>query len=216
MAESIASSDTRDLWREIKKIRNTGSKRAPHIDGVTDPFDIASLFSNKYKDLYNSVPSNIADIIGHVNDNICLDKNTDFVISYDILEEAICKLKINKSDGDKGLWSNLVINAPLTWKMMLSNLLSSMILHGHTPDDILMSTISSLPKSHSSDICNSKYYRGIALTSSINKVLEWVILLKHGDELKTSNLQFAYKSDHSTSMCTLTLKEVAKYYTSRQ
>ena len=32
----------------------------------------------------------------------------------------------------------------------------------------------------------------------------------------TSDLQFAYKQNHSTSMCTLTLKEVVKYYTSRQ
>ena len=34
--------------------------------------------------------------------------------------------------------------------------------------------------------------------------------------LKTSNLQFAYKERHSTAMCTLALKEVAKYYTSRR
>ena len=66
------------------------------------------------------------------------------------------------------------------------------------------------------DVCNSDNYRGIALTSCINKVLDWVILLKYANYLKTSNLQFAYKERHSTAMCTLALKEVAKYYTSRR
>ena len=216
MEESIASTNSRDLWREIKKTKHTAGKRAPHIDGTTCSPDIARLFANKYKELYNSVPSDIYDIIQHVNQNIQHDSDSDFVISYDITEKAINKLKLNKSDGDKGLWSNLVINAPSCWKTLLSKLLGSMILYGHTADDILLSTISSLPKSLRSDICSSKNYRGIALTSSVNKILEWVILLKHGESLKTSNLQFTYKKEHSTSMCTLTLKEVAKYYTARR
>ena len=132
------------------------------------------------------------------------------------MEKGIARLKLNKSDGDKGLWSNLVINAPQCWKSILSNLFRSMLLHGHTANDILLSTVCSLPKSRTSDICISKNYRGIAMTSCVNKLLELVILLKYGDNLKTSDLQFAYKKDHSTSMCTLTLKEVVRYYTSRK
>ena len=44
----------------------------------------------------------------------------------------------------------------------------------------------------------------------------WVILIRYCLNLKTSNLPFAYKEHHSTSMCTLALKEVAKYYNSRR
>ena len=216
MAESIAHNDSRDLWREIKKIKHTKSKRAPHVDGITGSSEIAKLFADKYNELYNSVPSDISDIVNHIDVNIDSDCETDYFVTHDILEQAIGKLKLDKSDGDKGLYSNLVINAPLCWKNILAKLLGSMISHGHNPDDIILSTLSSLPKSLASDLCNSRNYRGIALTSSVNKVLEWIIILKHGDTLTTSNLQFAYKKEHSTSMCTLSLKEVARYYTARQ
>ena len=216
MAESIATNNSRDLWREIKKMKYSANKRAPHIDGITGSENIAALFADKYNELYNSVPSDIYDIIQHINENIENDSEDDYSVRLDIIDKAISKLKSEKSDGDKGLWSNLVINAPLCWKMILAKLLRSMMIHGHMADDLLLSTISSLPKNLASDICNSKNYRGIALTSSLNKVLDWVIILKHGDLLETSNLQFAYKKNHSMSMCTLSLKEVVKYYTDRR
>ena len=38
------------------------------------------------------------------------------------------------------------------------------------------------------DVCNSDNYRGIALTSCVNKVLDWIILLKY---VKSQNQQFA-------------------------
>ena len=89
-------------------------------------------------------------------------------------------------------------------------------MHGHYARELLLSTRCSLPKNKVGDVCNSENYRGIALTSCVNKVLDWVILIRYGRNLKTSNLQFAYKEHHSTSMRTLALKEVAKYYTSRR
>ena len=91
-----------------------------------------------------------------------------------------------------------------------------MVVHGHYARELLLSTFCSLPKNKLDNNCNSDNYRRIALTSCMNKVLDWVILLKYANCLKTSNLQFAYKERHSTAMCTLALKEVAKYYTSRR
>ena len=88
-------------------------------------------------------------------------------------------------------------------------------MHGHSAEEILLSTISSLPKSLIADICDSDNYRGIALTSCINKIFDWAILIRYGVHLRTSDLQFAYKANHSTTMCSLTLKEVVKYYTSK-
>ncbi len=35
---------------------------------------------------------------------------------------------------------------------------------------------------------------------------------RYGDKLYTSNLQFSFKSGHSTSMYSLALKEVVNYY----
>jgi len=55
-----------------------------------------------------------------------------------------------------------------------------------------------------------------ALTSCIYKVLDWVILIMYEPCFKTSYLQFAYKTGLSTTMCTLTLKEVVSYYNKHQ
>ena len=140
----------------------------------------------------------------------------EFQLDERIIHKAIQKLKLEKLDGEKGLCSYLVINAPTSWRLVLKSLIECMIVHGHYARELLLSTLFSLPKNKLGDVCNSDNYRGIALTSCINKVLDWVILLKCANYLKTSNLQFAYKERHSTAMCTLALKEVAKYYTSRR
>ena len=215
MADAIAANDSRELWTEVKKVKGGATQRAPHIDGQRSHSDINDIFMNKYKSLYNSVPSDMNCILTCVNDNIHEDSDTDYVVDISVVEKALDKIKSDKSDGDKGLFSNLVINSPDCWKLLLSRLFSSMICHGHTPDELLVSTISSLPKSNRGDICNSDNYRGIALTSCINKVLDWVVLIKYSDNLQTSNLQYAYKPGHSTSMCSLALKEVVNYYNSR-
>ncbi len=43
----------------------------------------------------------------------------------------------------------------------------------------------------------------------------WCIMIKYGDLLSTSGLQFSYKLKHSTTMCSLTRKEVVNYYRKR-
>ena len=40
-------------------------------------------------------------------------------------------------------------------------------------------------------------------------------MLKYTSVLKSSNHQFAFKAEHSTSMCTLTLKEIIKNFTNK-
>ena len=139
-----------------------------------------------------------------------------FQVSRDVIDNAISKLKNDKSDGDKGLWFNLVINTPSSWRDILGCLISSMITHGHHAEELLLSTLTSLPKNNLGDVCDSNNYRGISLASCVNKVIDWVILLQYRDILCTSDLQFAYKQHHSTAMCTLALKEVSKYYIARR
>ncbi len=80
------------------------------------------------------------------------------------------------------------------------------------PDDLLLATVASIPKDKCGDICNSDNYRGIALSSALSKLNDIIILMKYPEQLSTSEMQFAYKPKHGTSMCSLALKEVVKYY----
>ena len=141
------------------------------------------------------------------------DPLDDYTLCLYVVNKSVSKLKTKKrQDGDKGLWSNLVINALVSWKNMLKALIKSMIIYGHYAQELLLSTLSSLPKNNLDDLCDS----GIDLTSCLHKVIDWVILFKYRDQLHTSHMQFAYKENHSTSMCTRALKEVVNYYLLRR
>lgn len=102
------------------------------------------------------------------------------------------------------------------YKEVLANLLTAVLIHGHYPETLLLATIVSIPKDNLGDLCDDNNYRGIALSSMIGKVLDKVLLQKNCKQLDTSHLQFAYKKEHGTSMCTLVVKEIIKYYIHRQ
>ena len=58
-------------------------------------------------------------------------------------------------------------------------------------------------------------YRGIALNSIIGKVLELLILNSNKDILRSCDLQFGFKSKHSTTQCTFVLNEIIKYFNNK-
>ena len=98
------------------------------------------------------------------------------------------------------------------FKVQLGRLVTAINTHGYQPNDVLTGTIVSIPKDCRGNICIGKNYRGIMLCSSIAKVIDIVMLMRYSGILNTSDMQYAFKKDHSTVMCTLVLKEVIRYY----
>lgn len=45
--------------------------------------------------------------------------------------------------------------------------------------------------------------------------MEWCLISRYSKSLSTSNLQYSFKPGHSTTMCTMTMKEVIRYYWNR-
>ena len=95
---------------------------------------------------------------------------------------------------------------------MLYNL---MLKHGYAPDDMLISTVVPIPQNKKKSLNDSNNYRGIALSSIIGKVLELLILNSNRDILRSCDLQFGFKSKHSTTQCTFVLNEVIKYFNNK-
>ena len=98
-------------------------------------------------------------------------------------------------------------------------MINSMIVHGHSPNELLNVILVNIPKDLRGNLQSSDNYRGIALCSAITKIIDYVFffffLQKHSDILNMSDLKFAFKEEHSTSMCTSVIKEVISYYNSR-
>ena len=81
------------------------------------------------------------------------------------------------------------------------------------PEQLLSSVIIPIPKNSKGNLSDLNNYRGIALSCALGKIIDAWIMLKYSSVLKSSDHQFAFKAEHSTSMCTLTLKEIIKYFT---
>ena len=93
-------------------------------------------------------------------------------------------------------------------RVLLSLLFNTMIVHGHYPAELLKSTIVSIPKDKTASLSNSDNYRSISMFNSIHKLFDYVIIDICGDSLSTSDMQYGYKNNHSTTMCTVILKNL--------
>ena len=62
------------------------------------------------------------------------------------------------------------------------------------------------------NINSSKYYRSVAVSSILVKLIDWVVILLEADVLKLNELQFAYQTGSSTVMCTWVALETIDYF----
>ena len=87
-----------------------------------------------------------------------------------------------------------------------------MLRHGYNPEYMLEAIISSIPKNAKESIQCSENYRGIALCSALSKVFDHIMIQRFSDKLMSSDMQFSFKAQHSTVMCTCAVKEIAAHY----
>ncbi len=78
---------------------------------------------------------------------------------------------------------------------------------------MLLSIIIPIPKDTRKSLNKSDNYRGIALSSPIGKLMDWVFLLRQKEALSSSDYQFGYKTKSSTTKCTFVVNEVITYFT---
>ena len=106
MAECVAfNNSSGDLWWELKKKRPNACAKPPQIDGKRTSKNINGTFYSKYRDLYNSVPSDVSEAESLVKRNINNVDPDDFEVDGELIDKAISMLKPNKNDGDKSLVS---------------------------------------------------------------------------------------------------------------
>ena len=131
------------------------------------------------------------------------------LITPDLIKRCILKLKSGKGDGNESFASDHQINLCKHVHFVLALLFRSIIYHSHYPDNLLKSTIISIPTDAKVSLSNVDNYREISLSNSINKVFDYVIIELYHDKLMSS----AYKTQHSTALCSVVhLLETLQYY----
>ena len=222
MAEAIANNKDRDLWQEVKQLKQT-NKSVPNImDNVSGSNNIISLFTDKFKDLYNSVGfdmddlemllSNINNLIEERHTNFKVNSNYEYLIAVNDVKDAIHELKSDKKE-ENGININHFKLGSQRLIVVLSLLFNCMLVHGVTPDELMVGIMSPLIKDARKSQQESDNYRSLTIGTCISKIFEKIIKTKHKSVFETSNNQFGFKENISTNMCTFVLNETISYYT---
>ena len=228
LANALVNNRTRDYWSEIKKINKSKIEPISIVNGEYAHKDIANLFSCQYKSLYSSVTSDLSEL-SHMYDsikadinNVCLSNNHSCGSFYDHngyrinVVNAIRSLCAGKSDGVDDICSDNLKHATDRFIDNIVSLFNSILSHGCVPISFLSSTIIPIPKNPRLDLKNSENYKAIALSSVFGKFFDKIVIEKQVEQLGTSELQFGYKTNSSTVICSTALTETIEYYVSRK
>jgi len=118
---------------------------------------------------------------------------------------AISKLKLHKDDGDLGLASDYFVYAGPDLSTHVALLFTGIVIHGYVPSTFLSSTVVPIQKNSNVNATVSANYCGIALSSILGKLFDNITSVKYSDRLSNSDLQFGFKQNSSTHMCTMVL-----------
>ena len=220
LAEALIDNQSRDYWAEVKKIRAKANIVPCSVDGITGKTNIGKVFANKYEQLYNSVSfddSHMKLLLDDISKNIhetcnCGKCYHSHGVSVVEIKKALSYINHGKSDGTAGLYTDHLINAPIRFHVFLSLLFKSMLTHGSPAEGFMLSTIIPIPKNKRKSMNDSNNYRGIALSSILGKLFDWVLYLSNSVIFESSNYQYGFKPGHSTVQCSFVVNETIQYY----
>ena len=96
--------------------------------------------------------------------------------------------------------------------MLLALIFNNMLVHGFSPNSLLVGTIVPIPKDKRQLLCTSDNFRAITLGNIVAKLFDVIILSKGQNALATSHLQFGFKQNMSTTHCTYVMMKTISYY----
>ncbi len=130
------------------------------------------------------------DIKNEINNKMSEHCNISYGISVADVFNSLQRLKMGKSGGVEGLFSDhIIIHGPHLLLQLLTNIINCMLFHGISLESMIIGTMVSIQKCKRKMMCCSDNYTAITFNSVVGKVLDWVILLKEQTALNSSDLQ---------------------------
>ena len=167
------------------------------------------MWRGHFQDIFNNV-SNVTDK-QFVEDRINCISDHHITTPCDI-EEALNDLKSGKCAGLDNIQAEHLKNASSVLNVLLSILCTAMMKHGYIVNTILETVIIPVIKNKSGDATDKHNYRPIAISTTMSKVLELLMLHKIDSYLYTTDNQFGFKQNHGTDMCIYALRQTIDYY----
>ena len=203
-----------DLFNEVRKKRLVRNEDEVTIDGYNGN-DIPEAFASVYSNLYNRTRDDqkVYDILTKVNGMLSeTDMEEVQKISSFTIKEALSKIKPGKTDPIYQFSSDCLKNAPDIFHDYLAKLVKTFFIHGYIPKVLLTAVLVPIVKDKLGNVCDSKNYRSIAISSLVLKLIDWIIIDKYGHLMKTNDFQFGFQAFSSTSLCSWMVFETIDMY----
>ena len=156
--------------------------------------------TDKYETLYSSVPTDdneMNKLHSIINEGPVSQQLQGMVVTPAIIAQYVRQLKKAKETSDHLIYGGHRLH------VLLSILFNVMLQHGYNAKDLILSSIISIPNDLKSYLSSSTNYRGTSLFNAIGKVFDYAILLISNTCFQTSDMQFGFKQQHATVMCSL-------------
>ena len=218
LAEACDNSNDKDMWKELKLMNPRQKVVSRVVDDAATGTDIANVFGRKYESVYNSSPTsadNMNNVREIVNERIQVENHTECLLELPGVVEAVRTLRKGKHDDSLRFFSDHIIHGSLKLLAMLVMLINSIFIHGYSPDELLNSIVIPIPKNNRVSLKCSDNYRGIALCNCICKLIDILLISRYSHVLQTSNLQFGFKENHHSVLCSTVFMETVSYFTTR-
>ena len=201
--------NSQNFWRLVKLTKNGNMTGTVSNIGIANGDDeIRELWKNHFQQLY-SLHDN-STLLQEVNS---YQNNNNYIVTVDDVIMACKQLKRGKSVGPDSIPAEALMFGGVLLSVHLTLLYNMCIAHRYVPSDLTDTTIIPLVKNKTGDTTDVSNYRAIAISNSLAKLLEIVLLTvftnqKHYDD----NYQFGFKTNHSTTLACSVLKKTVDYY----
>ena len=215
-AKALDLSNAKGFWNNVKKVNcDKATKYANYVNGASGDENIASMWMEHFKSLYNSVEDDGSKNKFYARVNFSNASCCNHNVSVQEICDAVCKQKKGKAVGPDGIAIEAFMYGNPTLFVHLSLLFNLFISHCYIPVTFMQSVVVPLVKIKGGDLTDVNNYRAIALSNAISKILETVFINKVTTVNAYDSHQFGFKAGHSTGLCTNTMKKVVDYYTVR-
>ena len=212
LAQNMGKHDYKTFWRDVRSQQNSKLRPAVSVGGATGSSDIINMWVDHYKSIFKS-DNACADDIKEFMESICNVPYSSYMyVSSDEIHEAVSSLKMGKSPGIDCVYAEHIKYAGEVLFEPLRILMSSMLIHGYMPENMIKGVIVPIIKSKTKGVNDKKNYRPVCLSTMISKIFEHILLNRLKPHLETCHNQFGFKPKMGTELCILTLKEHLAYY----
>ena len=214
LAGDLLQHNVVDFWKNVRNLSSNKASNSTCIDAVVGEQNIADYWRSHYEGIFNSVQNTT-----HQNEILRKLETTEFHEDMTVTTNEVAKvikgLKRGKSVGPDNVAAEALMHSNIRLPYLLGVCFSAILIHGYLPQGLMDTKIIPLVKNKCGKLSDKNNYRPVAISNSLSKVFELILLDRCEEYLWTSGNQFGFKADHSTEMCIYALHEFIDYYRSR-